>query len=62
MSVASSLAYFVRDDALVDAPVGVAHRADDQVVHIMNCKRKQTGELKFEDKEQVWIFYLFVMI
>ena len=41
MSIAGGLAHFVRDDALVDASVGVAHRADDQAVDVTDCRGKQ---------------------
>lgn len=41
MSIAGGLAYFVRDDTLVDAPVGMAHRADDQAVDVTNCRGEQ---------------------
>lgn len=38
MSIAGGLAYFIRDDTLVDTTVGVAHRADDQAVDVSNCR------------------------
>lgn len=37
VSVAGGFAHFVGDDALVDTTVCVAHRADDQTVHISDC-------------------------
>lgn len=43
MSIAGSFSYFVRDDALVDTTMGMAHRADDQVVDISNCREVMNG-------------------
>lgn len=41
MSIAGSLSYFVRDDTLVDTTVGMAHRADHQVVDVSHCRETE---------------------
>lgn len=47
MSIASGLANFVGDDALVDTTVGMAHRADDQAVDVTNYRAKQRSVSMF---------------
>ena len=47
MSIASGFANFVGDDTLVDATVGMAHRAEDQAVDITNCRMKQRSVSMF---------------
>lgn len=41
VSIAGSLANFVRDDALIDATVCMTHRADDQAVDVADYRGKQ---------------------
>lgn len=41
MSVAGGLSHFVRDDTLVDASMGMAHRADHQAVDVTDYRQKQ---------------------
>lgn len=41
MSIAGGLAHFVRNDTLVDASMGMAHRADDQAVDVTNYRDRE---------------------
>ena len=41
MGIAGGLAHLVGDDALVDAAMGVADRANHQAVDVPDCRREQ---------------------
>lgn len=46
MCIAGGLSHLVGDHALINAPMSVTHRADDQAVNVTDCREKNKQVLK----------------